>query len=212
MDPYAVLSVEKNATLKNIRSAYRVLSSEHHPDRPGGSREKFEELKLAHDILTNPERRKRYDTTGRIDLSPITPQRVQLFIDATMRTVITATRPDGSTDDPVFHNIRDKIVLSILGSRVPLRNAKFKLQRELERAQRMIERFKPRNEWDPIGEALKKERDRIENELRINEDAMELSIEAERVLKTYDYEVGPGPEGHFSPGPTRPRRGPALLT
>lgn len=202
MNPYEVLQVDTKATLKQIKDAYRKLSAVHHPDKEGGNEEKFREIKLAFDVLSSAERRARYDTTGRTDESPVTPQRVQMFVDQTMRTVIESQRPDGSSDDPCWDNIRDKIILSIVASRAPLKNARFQLQRHLERTTRMIERFKPKQDFDPVGDALRKEKRRLEAEIRTNEDAMELSIEAERVLKTYDYDVGPGPEGHFSPGPT----------
>jgi curved DNA-binding protein CbpA len=202
MNPYEVLQVGTKATLKDIKAAYRKLSKDHHPDKEGGESEKFREVKFAFDVLSNPERRARYDTTGRTDESPVTPQRVQIFVDQTMRTVIESQRPDGSSDDPCWDNIRDKIILSIAASRAPLKNARFQLQRHLERTVRMIERFRPKQEFDPVGDALRREKRRLEDEIRINEDAMELSLEAERVLKTYDYDVGPGPEGHCSPGPT----------
>lgn len=202
MNPYEVLGVKKDASEKEIRGRYRGLSSMYHPDKKTGDREKFEEVKLAHDILTDPQRRKRYDTTGRTDISPITPERVQIFVSDTMRTVIEAVRPDGSSDDPVWENIRDKILLSITASRAPLKNDRFKLERKLERATRLKERFKPKHEYDPVGVALTNEVKRLEGELLINQDAMELSIEAERVFRTYEYDVGPGSEGQFNPGPT----------
>lgn len=205
MNPYEVLQVSKKASLKSIKAAYRKLSAVHHPDKEGGDEEKFLEIKLAFDVLSNADRRARYDSTGRIDESPVTPQRVQSFVDQTMRTVIDAQRPDGSSDDPCWDNIRDKIILNITAARAPLRNARFQLQRQLERTVRMIERFRPQQEFDPVGDALRREKKRLENEIRVNEDALELSIEAERVMKTYDYDVGPGPEGHFSPGPTNRR-------
>lgn len=202
MNPYEVLQVDKKATLKDIKAAYRKLSKNHHPDKEGGSKEQFEFVKLAFDVLSDPERRERYDRTGRVDVSPATPQRVQMFVEQTMRTVIEAQRPDGSSDDPCWDNIRDKILLSIAASRAPLRNQRYEAQRKLERVTRMLERFKPLQTFDPVGDALRKEKDRYLNDIKIAEDAMELSLEAERVMKTYQYDVGPGPEGHCSPGPT----------
>lgn len=202
MNPYDVLGVATDATLKQIKSAYRKLSAQHHPDKEGGDREKFEEVKLAYDVLSNPERRSRYDKTGRVDVSPITPERVQIFIDQTMSTVVQSMRPDGSSDDPVWDNIRDKIVLSITASLVPLKQQKNILEKQLRRTEQLLKRFKPKQEADPVGDALRKEKKRIEGELNHNQDATELANEAARVVQTYDYDVGPGPEGQYSPGPT----------
>lgn len=202
MNPYEVLGVVRKATDKEIRSAYRGLSARYHPDKENGDRSKFEEVKNAYDILIDPHRRKRYDTTGRTDISPVTPERVQILVNETMRSVVEATRQDGTSDDPVWENIRDKLLLSIIASRAPLKNDRFKLQRKLERCQRMIERFKPKTDYDPVGIALKRERERLEADLLVNQDAMELSIEAERVFRLYSYDVGPGSEGQINPGPT----------
>jgi curved DNA-binding protein CbpA len=202
MNPYEVLGVKKTVGTAELKARYRALSAKYHPDKEGGDRAVFEEVKLAYDVLSNPARRKRYDTTGRIDEDRITPDRVEAFLREMFKHVIEATRPDGSSDDPTTENIRDKIILSLHGSRVPLKNDRFKLQRKLERAVRMLERFKAHGDWDPVGKILKDEKERLEHELRTNQDAMELSLEAEKVIKTYGYNVGPGPEGQFSPDPT----------
>lgn len=208
MNPYHVLGVDQKADGKQIKAAYRRLSALHHPDKSTGDVNRFRELQDAYDVLKDPDRRKRYDATGRTDEFKATPQRVQAFIETTMHSVIEAQRPDGSSDDPVFENIRDKILATLLAARIEIKNQLFKTQRKLERCQRMIDRFKPKTEFDPVGQSLSKEKDRLQAELHKHEDALELSIEVERVLKTYEYEVGPGPEGQFSPGPTiRPAGG-----
>lgn len=210
MNPYEVLGVAKDAQLKTIKAAYRKLSSTQHPDA-GGKREDFERSKLAFDILSDPDRRKRYDTSGRTDETAATPARIKLFIQETMRSVVAAARPDGSSDDPVFENIKDKIILTIHGARVTIKQQIFTAQRKVERAQRMIERFKFKGEGeDLVGDALRVEKANWEKELKTHQDAMELSQEAERVLLTYNYQVGPGPEGHYAPGPTIHRSGAAV--
>lgn len=208
MNLYELLGVGKTAGAAEIKAKYRSLSAKHHPDK-GGDRATFEQIKLAYDVLSNPAMRKRYDTTGRFDENRITPERVELFLTEMLKACVDAVRPDGSSDDPTMENIKDKILLSLIASRAPLKNDRFKLQRKLERTARMIERFKAKVDWDPIGKILKNQREAIEHDLRVNQDAMELSIEAEKVLKTYDYDlginVGPDPEGQFRPDPTNRR-------
>jgi len=206
MNPYDALGVRKDASAKEVGAAYRKLSKLHHPDK-GGDRDKFEEIKFAFDILSNPERRKRYDESGRTDESPVTPQKVRIYIENTIRTVVGAERPDGSTDDPIMENIRDKILMNIAAGKMELRKNIFKAQRKVERAQRMIERFKPKvaGGTDLVGDALKGQKKFWEGELRSFQDALELAEEAERVFNSYDYEAGPGPEGHYSPGPAMRR-------
>lgn len=66
-DYYEVLGLEKNASLDDIKKAYRKLALQYHPDRnPGDSEasEKFKEVNEANDVLSDPEKRSRYDRFG----------------------------------------------------------------------------------------------------------------------------------------------------
>lgn len=66
-DYYQVLGVPKNASAKDIKQAYRKLARKHHPDvNPGdrGAEQKFKELNEAHAVLSNAEKRRKYDQLG----------------------------------------------------------------------------------------------------------------------------------------------------
>lgn len=203
MNLYQVLGVPVQATGADIRKAYRKLSAKYHPDnRETGDKDEFEKVKLAHDVLIDPKRRKRYDTTGRTDDDRITPERIEMFIREMVKTVVEAERPDGSTDNPDGENIRDKMLLSLQASRAQVRNDRRKFERRAKRARNLLARFKPREGFDPVGAALKDQVEKWDYELRMNDDAMQLSIEMEKILKTYDYDVGPQSEGQVNRGPT----------
>lgn len=68
MELYEVLGIttRKFASAERIRSAYRAQAKIYHPDA-GGDREKFERIQLAYEVLSDPERRRVYDETGRYD-------------------------------------------------------------------------------------------------------------------------------------------------
>lgn len=60
MDYYSILGVNKNASDKDIRKAYKTKSMQHHPDR-GGDEEKFKEVNEAYSTLKDPQKRAEYD-------------------------------------------------------------------------------------------------------------------------------------------------------
>lgn len=66
-DYYKILGVGKNATDKEIKHAYRRLARKYHPDvNPSdkAAQEKFKEINEANDVLSDPEKRRKYDTLG----------------------------------------------------------------------------------------------------------------------------------------------------
>lgn len=66
-DYYEVLGVSRNATDQELKSAYRKLAMQHHPDRNPGNHEaeeKFKELNEAYGVLSNADNRARYDRFG----------------------------------------------------------------------------------------------------------------------------------------------------
>jgi DnaJ-class molecular chaperone len=70
-DPYEILGVAKTASADDIQKAYRRLAKKHHPDlNPGdkSAEEKFKNVSVAYDLLSDAEKRARYDR-GEIDAS-----------------------------------------------------------------------------------------------------------------------------------------------
>ena len=66
-DYYEVLGVDKNVTPEELKKAYRKLALQYHPDRNPGNKEaeeKFKEAAEAYDVLSNPEKKARYDQFG----------------------------------------------------------------------------------------------------------------------------------------------------
>ena len=71
-DYYEVLGVDRNADEKAIKSAYRKKAIQYHPDKNPGDKEaeeKFKEAAEAYDVLSNPDKRAKYDQFGH-DMGP----------------------------------------------------------------------------------------------------------------------------------------------
>ena len=73
MDLYIVLGVTRDATLADVKRAYRRLARKFHPDiNPGDRRAaaQFRQIAEAYETLSDPDRRRRYDTTGSTGKAP----------------------------------------------------------------------------------------------------------------------------------------------
>ncbi len=66
-DYYSLLGVDKKADDETIKKAFRKLAIKYHPDKNPGNKEaeeKFKQINEAYDVLSDPEKRKRYDALG----------------------------------------------------------------------------------------------------------------------------------------------------
>jgi len=68
VDYYKILGIDKKATTKDIKAAYRKLARKHHPDlHPNdiNAKKNFQQINEANEVLSDPEKRKKYDEYGK---------------------------------------------------------------------------------------------------------------------------------------------------
>lgn len=70
MTLYETLGVAKDASGETIKKAWRSLAQQYHPDKEGGDAEKFRAVQLAYEVLSDSERRAKYDQTGQTGQKP----------------------------------------------------------------------------------------------------------------------------------------------
>lgn len=63
-DYYEILGVKKSASQDEVKKAYRKAAIKHHPDKEGGDEAKFKEASEAYEVLSNSEKKQRYDQFG----------------------------------------------------------------------------------------------------------------------------------------------------
>ncbi|KAL6649514.1 hypothetical protein ACP70R_013738 [Stipagrostis hirtigluma subsp. patula] len=70
-DYYATLNIRRDATLQEVKAAYRTLARKYHPDmnKSPGSEEKFKEISAAYEVLSDEEKRSLYDRFGEAGLN-----------------------------------------------------------------------------------------------------------------------------------------------
>lgn len=63
-DYYKILGIEKNASVEEVKKAFKKAALQYHPDRPTGDEKKFKEINEAYQVLNDVEKRKKYDQFG----------------------------------------------------------------------------------------------------------------------------------------------------
>ena len=70
MEYYEILGLSKGASAQEVKKSYRKLALKYHPDKNSGDKaaeEKFKEISEAYAVLSDPEKKKQYDTYGSAD-------------------------------------------------------------------------------------------------------------------------------------------------
>lgn len=180
-DLYGVLGVSVDASIDEIRAAFRRLAKKHHPDA-GGSVERFQEIELAVRVLTDQEQRAHYDRTGTIkSAEPSIEQRSLALLEECVTAWLTRDAATGI--DPVT---------SIQGRLNDKKRENEQTIRQVASAkghlEKVVGKIKNTGPTDPIGTMLRaklEEEVRIRAALEMNRAIIEKALE---VLANYTFE------------------------
>ena len=104
MNLYNILGLLKDATVEEIKKAYKSLSQKHHPDKEDGDNDLFVEIQMAYETLSDPVRKKHYDATGDDLGKGISPEdqsiaRINMFLAGLLEQIINNDQYNESTTD-----------------------------------------------------------------------------------------------------------------
>ena len=103
-DYYEVLEVTKTATVEEIKKAYRKKAIQYHPDKNPGDKEaeeKFKEAAEAYDVLSNPDKRSRYDQFGHAGVSGAAATEVRSVVSVAKECLWMISSPCSVTSSEV---------------------------------------------------------------------------------------------------------------
>lgn len=190
---YARLDVDHKASKADIRRAYRRRARKDHPDT-GGSPTAFALTKLAHDILTDDERRAKYDATGDTSEKTIDNRQAQILehvaalLNATLDNCAKANR------DPLTMNLAVEMSKLATQSIAEYRKQRSQVAAHLPLANKLLGRFKrKKNKSEPNTlEALMLGRVAgINDTLRIIDTKITMFEEAKKIVDDYDFAADP---------------------
>jgi curved DNA-binding protein CbpA len=183
---YDVLGVDAGASADEIKAAYWRRAKNAHPDA-GGSAQEFGDVKLAHAVLSDPERRARYDRAGEVEEPE--PNNIEQGALGLIGIMLEAALV--SENDPIKYDLVAVMKAVFLTQIVEVSRKLKVMRRSIERAERMRGRFRRNKpgentiervlEWEIA--VLKRSACRSEAALKQRERAIEL-------LSDYDFAQG----------------------
>ena len=206
VDLYATLGVPRGASKQDVRAAYRARSKGAHPDR-GGTVEKFRQLVLARDVLSDDARRERYDRTG--DAEETQPDNadvpmMQCVAQAVDAAIVLAAR-EGV--DPVHTDLVDR-ARRVLRERVKqIRAQVTEMEKKAAAGERLAGRFRRRKKSSEGPNRLRELLEGMARSMRataeFNGRVVRDMERAEAFLADYEFESERRPLDPFTPSAFR---------
>lgn len=188
-DPYEILGVNRDATVEDIKRAYKNKARKLHPDH-GGDANAFTELKEASIILLDEDKRLKFDETGYIDskadnLTALAMESIANFFISSINAM----------ESPAGFNIRMTDLDFIKGAKDYFNQQKGQVQINIDRIERqiikfekVIKRLKTKRKNDIIKTMLESHVETIRKLILENRKQIELLTTTLTILEDYEFE------------------------
>ena len=188
---YDLLGVRRTATAKQIRDAYRRKAKKAHPDA-GGSAEAFARLKRAYDILSDADRRAKYDATG--DESEKQPDNTRVAVITVLAQaldkVLGKIQQSYRDSDPTEFDLVNDMKILLGGEKDTAERRIAEIRSAIAKGERLLGKFGVKGEGPNYFEMIIQSRvSGLQQNLRQSEDALRPLAEALAVLgdTTFQY-------------------------
>lgn len=180
-DLYEILGVERTATSAEIKRAYRRKAKKAHPDA-GGSDAEMSALSRAFMVLADPERRKKFDETGRVEVEP------DNLTTAAINN-ITVLLNSFLMSDREIPDYKRAMIAHFEAKKIDVHRALMPAERAIKRAERIKKRWKRKKKLgeDLIRRSLDWQIDRHKESIAKGEGDIRILDRCIEILNGYTY-------------------------
>ena len=209
-NPYQTLNINKTATDAEVERAFKQAAKRTHPDKPGGTKEKFNEAVRSRDLLLDPKRRKHYDQTGNFtDPEPDNSANLPVSLIMNVIALLVSQFANRQAADPVQSDllvaVREQLSYALNKGKQQravhqqvagtLKQIEQRLKQKKRKSKQKNEQISPMLKLAIAAQAAAVERDmaKLDPQIEAHERAIEL-------LEDWTFEVATADTTHLVPG------------
>jgi len=188
-EPYTILKVSKLANESDIKTNFRKLAKQYHPDK-GGKAEEFALIKWAYTILKNPKTRKAYDETGELP-----DEKEEHIIKNSARENLIRLIKEVLSNNDFILNFRTIDLINFFHGTI--NNQKINSMQNIKNAKERVifltelnlrVSVKDKSSTNLMNLIIKSELEQHEKQLQILERSIKIFDEMKKLLDNYDYD------------------------